>query len=274
MRVGFLITARLKSTRLPRKILLPLEGRSVVERIIDRTKVVEGVDDIILCTSTEAQDRPLLDVCISNGVYYFTGDPEDVLARLLAAMRLFDLDYFIGITADNPVFSIPLSRSIVQEARTGRYDFIYAEGMPIGTATYAVRREALETICFTKTIVDTEIWGYLIKRPELFSLKSVDVDPSWIRDGLRLTLDYPEDYEFFKDVHEAIPFQDILPMTDVLEHIDAHPEVLDVNSACIQRDLDPELKSEIDRVYTERAEEIREVKDRIYSARGNQDMTS
>ncbi len=84
MKIGFFITARLKSTRLKRKILLDLEGRSVLGHVIESAKQVDGVDDVVVCTSTVAQDRPILDVCNKHGCYYFIGSPADVLHRTLA----------------------------------------------------------------------------------------------------------------------------------------------------------------------------------------------
>ena len=60
MKIGFLITARLKSSRLKLKILKPLNGFSVIERIIQRAKKVKECSDIVLCTSKLSQDLPLM----------------------------------------------------------------------------------------------------------------------------------------------------------------------------------------------------------------------
>ena len=60
MRIGFLITARLKSGRLKLKLLKKLNGYSVIDRVIQRAKKVKECDDIILCTSENNQDLPLV----------------------------------------------------------------------------------------------------------------------------------------------------------------------------------------------------------------------
>ena len=95
MNIGFLITARLKSTRLKRKILLPLNGFTVIERVIQGAKQVVEAEKVVLCTSTVHQDLPLVEKAIKNNIYYFNGHPDDVLQRLLAAAELFGFDYFI-----------------------------------------------------------------------------------------------------------------------------------------------------------------------------------
>ena len=105
MKIGFLITARLKSSRLKLKILKPLNGYSVIERVIQRAKKIEDCSDIVLCTSYVSQDLPLIRIAKDNNIFHYSGNPDDVLG-LLDAAELYQMDYFIGITADNPLFSI------------------------------------------------------------------------------------------------------------------------------------------------------------------------
>ena len=87
-----------------KKVLKDLNGYTVIERIINRAKKVVSSENIILCTSTFKQDLPL-ETVIKEGIYYFNGDPDDVIDRLYRAAN-FGIDYFISITADNPLFSV------------------------------------------------------------------------------------------------------------------------------------------------------------------------
>ena len=89
MKIGFLITARLKSKRLKFKILKPLNGFSVIDRVIQRAKRIKNCSDIVLCTSRLNQDLPLIRSAINNGIYYYNGSADDVLKRLLDATELF-----------------------------------------------------------------------------------------------------------------------------------------------------------------------------------------
>ena len=84
---------------------------------------------------------------------YFCGDEDDVLVRLQNAAKQFHLDYFLGITADNPLITIHYSNLIVDEIKIDQYDFIKLEGLPFGTATYGMNVKALETVCKIKTIL-------------------------------------------------------------------------------------------------------------------------
>lgn len=265
MKIGFLITARLKSSRLPLKVLKDLNGRTVIERIIDRAKRVHTVSEIVLCTSTNPQDKPLVDIAKENNIYYFNGSEDDVLQRLLDAALFFNLDYFVGITADNPLFSIDYTSRIVDELVRNNYDYVKLEGLPLGSATYGLKVKALQTICQVKNIINTEIWGRLIDRPELFDVYTIKVDKDLYRPEFRLTLDYIEDYVLLNHLYSRIEFCEVLNLYNVIQYLDRHPEVAKINAECIQLDLDPDMINRIEENFKNNIEQIKEIKKKIYN---------
>ena len=265
MKIGFLITARLKSTRLPFKILKDLNGKTVIERIVDRAKEIKDISEIVLCTSTNPQDKTLVDIAKENNIYYFNGDEEDVLKRLYDAAQFFDLDYFLGITADNPLITIHYSNLIVDEIKRNHDDFIKLDGLPFGAATYGMKVKALEVVCKIKTIVDTEIWGSLIDRPEIFDVKVIKVKGKLNRPELRFTLDYEEDYELIDNIYSNVPFKKVLNLYNVIDYLDKNPEIVKINQNCVQLDIDEQIKGEIEKNYRENLKEIIRIKKEIYS---------
>ena len=264
MKIGFLITARLKSERLPLKIIKDLNGKTVIERLIDRIKEIKHISEIVLCTSTNFQDKPLVDIARKNRIYYFNGDEDDVLKRLFNAAKFFNLDYFLGITADNPLITINYSNLIVDEIKNNKYDFIKLVGLPLGVATYGMKVKALEVVCKIKNIIDTEIWGNLIDRPDIFNIKTIEVTDKLNRPELRLTLDYDEDYELIRNIYFNIPFKKVLNLYNVIDYLDKNPEIAKINQNCIQLDLDEKIKEEIDKHYKENLEEMRKIKGEMY----------
>lgn len=264
MKIGFLITARLKSTRLPLKIIKDLNGKTVIERIIDRAKEIKDISEIVLCTSTNTQDKALVDIAKENSIYYFNGEEKDVLKRLLDAAKIFDLDYFLGTTADNPLITIHYSNLIVNEIKRNHYDFIKLEGLPLGVATYGMKVKALETVCKVKTIVDTEIWGCLIDQPEIFDVKTIKVEGKLNRPELRFTLDYDEDYQLINNIYSYVPFEKVLNLHNVIDYLDKNPQIAKINQKCVQLDLDDNTRAEVNRNYKEKLEEIKKIKNRIY----------
>jgi len=85
--------------------------------------------------------------------------------------------------------------------------------------------KALETVCKVKSIVDTEIWGYVINRPEIFDLKTIKVEGKLNRPELRFTLDYGEDYELINNIYSNVPFQKVFNLYKVIDYLDKNPQV-------------------------------------------------
>jgi spore coat polysaccharide biosynthesis protein SpsF len=269
MKLGFLITARLKSTRLPLKIMKDLNGKPVIQRVVERAQEIHSIPNknIVICTSVDHQDKPLIEIAEKTGVSYFLGDPNDVLKRLHDAALQHQLDYALGITADNPLFSVEYANRIVNVIKRQHPDFIKIQGLPLGAAAWGMNVKALKTICVIKTIVDTEIWGYLIDKPELFGVVTLKADKQVNRPEYRLTLDYIEDYQLINYLYTNIPFKKTLELQKVVEYLDKHPEITAINTSCIQLDLEPSVKKQIDRNYHEHIQEIKKIKHDIYSGK-------
>lgn len=264
MKIGLLITARLKSTRLPMKLLLDLNGKSIIERVIGRAKQIPGIDQVVLCTSLNSQDSLLTDIALKNGIHYFLGNEEDVLQRLSDASKFFGLDYILSITGENPLFSIEYAARTVDLIKKNKPDFAMFEGLPIGCAVYGLNVKALEVVCKIKKEVDTEIWGPLINRPELFHVHKEEVEPFFKRPGLRITTDYFEDYQFMNAVFKHYHKDEVPSLFSALTLIDEHPEYLQIHKDKKQANLSPEQFSRIEKYFEDNLEEIKKIKNNIY----------
>lgn len=248
MKIGILITGRLKSTRLPLKLLLPLKGKKVIEHVIERAKQVEYMDQIVLCTSYHPQDYPLIEVAQKQNIYYFTGDPDDVLRRLFDAATFFQLDYILSITADNPLFSIEYANLMANDARLYQPDYMYIEGLPLGVGLYGIHYEALKTVIEIKNHVDTEIWGHWFNQPDYFHVRTLKGRKEDQR-NMRLTLDTYEDYLFLQQVTARLPEEELFNYQSLLNIIDEIPDNEIYNNKIIQKQLPSNIKMEIDLLY-------------------------
>ncbi|BBE16224.1 spore coat polysaccharide biosynthesis protein spsF [Aquipluma nitroreducens] len=264
MKIGLFITARLKSSRLPLKLLLDLNGRTIIERVIDRAKQITDVDQIVLCTSVNRQDKPLTDIALKNDIHYYLGSEEDVLQRLLDAAKFFSVDYIISITGENPIFSVEYANQTIDLIKKTHADFIQFAGLPIGCAVYGIKVKALEVVCAVKKEVDTEIWGPLINRPELFDIIREEVPSFYNRLDLRITNDYFEDYQFLNAVFKHFGKNEIPSLYSVLDLLDLNPEYLKIHGHRIQASLSEEQLGKIDIYFKENLVRIKEIKAGIY----------
>jgi spore coat polysaccharide biosynthesis protein SpsF len=234
MKIGYLIIGRLKSTRLPKKILLEVEGKPFMEHMFDRVKLSKKTDVIVLCTSTNPQDDPLEQCAKESGVECFRGDEDDVIQRLFNASKKYGLDYILAITADCPLVDPVYADKIVETYEQTQADLITSFDLPHGAYTYGIKIEALGKILEIKDSSDTEVWGRYFTDTGLFDIYALPIEnPKHNRPNLRMTLDYPEDYEFFKAVYRGLyKKESAFSLDQIIDFLDANPEVPDINKHC------------------------------------------
>jgi spore coat polysaccharide biosynthesis protein SpsF len=228
MKIGFFITARLKSTRLKRKILLDLNGKSVLDRVIERTKQVNGIDGVVLCTSTNPQDSVLEKNATKNKIQFFKGSEDDVLDRLLSAAEHFGYDAFASITADNPLFSIMLAENAINNYRLFNADFIFIKNVPIGCASYFLDTKALKVANYMKNESDTEIWGPFVNRPDFFNIIEIKLENSPFLENKRLTCDYIEDHKLINEIYSELSI-DKPDIPEIFKLLQKKPHLWDLN---------------------------------------------
>ena len=234
MKTGFLITARLKSTRLPLKLLQPVEDRPIFSHMLDRLKLAKRVDQIIVCTSTNPQDDPLIDLAEAEGVSWFRGDEDDVVKRLSDAATEFNLDYILSITADCPFSDPGYADRIVEAYLESNADLIRALKLPHGAFSYGVKPEAFRKIVEIKDQTNTEVWGRYFTDTDLFEVYDLPIKNELHRQPtLRMTLDYPADLEFFRAVFAHLYKRgEVFTLDEILRFLRDHPEVVAINKDC------------------------------------------
>ncbi len=230
LKVGIFIGVRMKSTRLPKKALLEINGRTVIEHLIDRLKYSKLKDVIILCTSTLPEDAILVDIARKNTIESFQGSPEDKLDRYMNAALKYGVDFLIITEGDNIFFEPDIIDEIIRIYQRTGADYIGCKGLPLGTAPHGLKLEALQKVVQMKAENDTEVWGPYFTDTGLFHVEYLEVNGILKRPDLRMTLDYPEDYEFFKEVLKNLykPGK-LLHLQDIIAFLDKNPQVVAIN---------------------------------------------
>jgi len=233
MRIGFLITVRLKSTRLPKKAILEIDGREIIAWMIDRIKMCDLMDEIVLATSIDPQDEPICEIAKREGVKCFRGSKLDVLDRLYQAALAFDLDYIINITADCPLVAYDFIDNIIDTYEKTDADLVTSFKLPHGFYSYGIKVSALKKVLEIKGDEDTEVWGKYFTETGLFKVVDISVPEEYQRENYRLSLDYPDDYEFFKAVFRGMGNETYRKSSkEILEFLDNHPEIVKINQYC------------------------------------------
>jgi len=231
-KVACLITVRTSSSRLPHKALLKIRGRSTIEHLIYRTKLVKRADQIILCTSDRPEDDILAEISSKNGIDCFRGSLEDKLIRWNGAVEKFNIDYFVTVDGDD-IFADPeLIDLAIEQMLANPCDFLkIPDSLVCGGSEYCISSSALKKVCEIKDTSDTEMMWVYFTDTGLFSVRNLHVDDQIFHNSkIRMTLDYPEDLEFFKRVFDEFNTDlNNIPLRKILELINSKPEIAEIN---------------------------------------------
>ncbi len=257
-RIGALIPIRLGSSRLPGKALLPIVGRPGVHHLLDRCFASRYLspDRVIVCTTTDPDDDPLVDVVESTGAHVFRGSRDDLVDRLYRAAEAYKLDVILQVDGDD-ICTDTLYMDLCTEKLLAdpALDVVYGDGLPLGLSTRVVRTSAFKKVFenYKPGKNDTGFMYYLT-RSGLFSVETiVPKSPAHINQKARLTLDYDEDLAFFRAIFERL-YQPgkVFGVEDICRLLEREPQLLQLNAG-----LDEKYWERTRELVNEEAMEIR-----------------
>lgn len=161
--------------------------------------------------------------------------------RLKDAARNFKVDLVISCTADNPFVDPVYIDKLIDFHIENKNDYSKIDGLPFGTFSYAVSVSALEQACQIKAAEDTEVWGDYFTKTGLFKTGVLSVEEDFLRKPqLRLTVDYPEDFELVSKIFENLYISgEVFPLKDIVRLLEDTPELLEINSKVKQQRRKP-----------------------------------
>lgn len=234
------IEARMTSSRLPGKVLLPAAGKPLLELMIERLRCVPALDAIVIATTTDSSSDPLEALADRLGVGCFRGSEDDVLGRVLGAARAYDAELIVETTGDCPLIDPATVGRVIERFRDGGVDYCsntlertYPRGMDVQVFPTAVLAEVAE---LTDDPADREhVSLYIYEHPERYGLRSVVSERPESGD-LRLTVDTDEDYALVRAIFEALyPADPGFGLPEVLALLDARPELAVMNRHVTQK---------------------------------------
>lgn len=239
------IEARMTSTRLPGKVLLPAMGHPMLTHLVSRLRAVPSIDEIVLATTTNAADEPLVKFAKREGVRVFRGSEDDVMGRVIGAAESAHADVVIEITGDCPIIDPDLVEQTIRMFKRHNAAYVansYISSYPDGMDAQVFSLETLKrSAAMTNDPLDREhVSRHIVNHPELFPHLYLIAPPSLHWPGLGLTLDEPADYELLKKIIEHFGAANpLFSCLDVIRLLRKHPDWLDINSAVQRKDPRP-----------------------------------
>lgn len=228
------IQARMTSTRLPGKILMPLTGKPILTRVIERTRAIRGIDKIVVAIPEGTAHEPVASLCRDLDIPVTRGSEQNVLKRTVMAAEAHGAEIVMRLTSDCPFLDPGVSAAILAAFRASGAAYAsnaMESGYPLGFDTQVTSMKALREADAEATdpYEREHVTPFLWRRPERYPALYLDHRPNlrhW-----RLVVDTPDDYTMACRVYDTLAPRDPLFGLDAVRALfAAQPELLAVNA--------------------------------------------
>ena len=219
-KIGLIICARLSSSRFPSKALSCILGVPSLQIVLERARRIIGIHQVIIATSTDPSDDPLVDFAAQNSCHLFRGPLADLPLRMLLASQEYKFDHVVRITGDCVCLDYDGMSHLLAHHLDVSPDISILTGGVFGTTREILSFEALRFL--SDRILDkqnSEYLEYYMQLPNLMRLSMLSVAYSAEQDLIenRLTLDYPEDLVAIQELYNEHQEGIMAPVSDLVE---------------------------------------------------------
>ncbi|WP_445636150.1 Acylneuraminate cytidylyltransferase [Nostoc sp. DSM 114161] len=209
MKIVIIVQARMTSTRLPGKVLKKVLDRSLLEYQIERLKRVNLANEIVIVTTKNSTDLPIVELCHSLFIPYFRGSEEDVLARYYEAAKEHHADVVVRVTSDCPLIDPQVIDKVIQFYLDHEYKYDYVSNClersyPRGMDTEVFSFSALHQAFVEATAQpDREhVTPFIYMHPERYRVANIVNSDN--QSSHRWTVDTADDFELVKRIIQAL----------------------------------------------------------------------
>ena len=232
--IGCIIQARMGSSRLPGKVMKPLDGENpLLYSIIDQLKNCELIDVIVVATTNLDEDDIIVKYLKKIGVKYHRGSSEDVLDRYYQCAKKFSFSAIVRIPADKPFIDPEFVDSIIKKFRIEHFDYISTflpPTFPIGSEVEIFSFDCLEKTWKNANLPSERehVTPYIYNNKNKFKILNIKNDKD--ESNLRWAVDRKEDYELALKIVTNIEKRPIL-MKDIINLFEINPELAKISNS-------------------------------------------
>ena len=233
-----IIQARMGATRLPGKVLKVLNNKSLLEFQLERIKLSERIQEIIVATTNESADDEIASLCNRRGIKVFRGSQNDVLSRYYHCAKENNASTIVRLTADCPLIDPKVIDAVIDLYFSKKVDYAantvppetsyWPDGSDVEVFSFqALKKANKET---TDISFREHVTFYFWKDTNKFSSVQLDNKQDW--SNYRFTLDYPEDYEVIKLINDELLRKKLFGHIDeIIDILVSKPEIAEINKA-------------------------------------------
>lgn len=236
-RVVVLVQARIGSSRLPGKALLPVGGMPLLLFQLARIRRARTVHETVVITTRSPSDDPVAALCHEHGIPVYRGHETDLLDRHVQAAREFQADFVAKIPSDCPLADPILIDQVLSLWLNDpdRYDYVsnyHPPSFPDGLDVEGSPLSILETAWreSTRALDREHSFPFIWDRPDRFRIGNIENSRGNMFLTHRWTLDYPEDLEFIRRVIDSFPGRNDFGTDEILDLLARDPEIARINA--------------------------------------------
>jgi len=231
------IQARMSSTRLPGKVMLPLLGKPLLIRMIERVKSANFVGEVIVATSTNADDDGIEILCNQNNIICSRGHLTNLLDRHYQVAKQFNAEAVVKIPSDCPLIDPKVIDKVIGHyINSDEFDFVsnlHPATYPDGNDVEIFSFESLECAWndATKDYEREHTTPFIWEHQDVFCVGNVTWETGYdFSSTHRWTIDFPEDYEFIRKVYDELYSKNpAFSLNDILTLLKQKPEIAEIN---------------------------------------------
>lgn len=232
-KVSAIIQARVNSRRFPGKVLKKIEGKPMIWHVINRMKLVKGVEQIILITTKRKEDEVLLDIAKKNDILSFSGNTNDVLGRYYNSAKKFNANPIIRITGDNPLLDPKLVEKFLKLFKKNNYDYAsntilptYPDGLSVEIFSFNALEKNYQN---AKLKSEREhVTPYFKKNTSKFHTFNFSYRTNLSH--LRWTVDEAQDLKLVRKIYSLMRPKKIFYLNDILKLLAKNEKLSKINS--------------------------------------------
>ncbi len=243
MEIAAIIACRMGSSRLPGKSTLPILGKPMIERMIERVRRSRYLEDVMVATTDLPEDGMLAELAQQVDVQCFRGSADDVLGRMHAAAGILDADLIVELLGDNPLVHADLIDDVIDFYRARELDYAASvtteyphagadvQKFPIGIRVQVFppavleRCEKLARDAYHRENSTT----YICEHPDQFRLGYFEAKEKWdklYRPELTFAVNYAKNFDLITRIFEhCYPRDPNFSLTDAIDMFDADPSL-------------------------------------------------
>ncbi|MBP6342781.1 MAG: glycosyltransferase family protein [Candidatus Omnitrophica bacterium] len=239
MKIVATIEARMTSSRLPGKVLMPAADKPMLEILIRRLQKAGKINEIVVATTTNKDDDPVVALAQKLNVGHFRGSENDVLSRVLGAAHNYNADLIVEITGDCPLIDSVIVDHVIDLYQKSDCDYasnVDPVTFPIGMDAQVFSTQLLERSDREgKTMEDREHVSWYIRHHPNMKRVNLPAPQELYWPELGLTLDEAKDFALLKNIVEHFCPDLFFSCGDILKYLRKNPELLKINQDVARR---------------------------------------